>query len=124
MKLQLASQPGLLVFTGYGAGYVTISKQRHERSLVLLPDRIIEDEWQPASFEALHARHFAFLAELGTEIVLLGTGNTLRFPPPAMTECMRTAGIGLEIMDTRAACRTYNILVGESRSVAAAILLT
>ena len=124
MKLQLASQPGLLVFTGYGAGYVAISQQRYERSLVLMPDRVIEDAWQPDGFNDLTARHFEFLATLATEIVLLGTGDTLRFPPPALTACLRTARIGLEIMDTRAACRTYNILVAESRSVAAAILLS
>jgi uncharacterized protein len=62
------------------------------------------------------------LLELGTEIILLGTGNRLRFPPGPLMRPFAPAGIGLEIMDLKAACRTYNILAAEGRKVAAALL--
>ena len=69
------------------------------------------------------AGDFKFLLALEPEIVLLGTGATLRFPRPALSHCLTQAHIGLEVMDTAAACRTYNILVAEGRRVLAALLL-
>ncbi len=122
MKLQLATQTGQNLFTGYGAGYVMVNKEPYRHSLVVAPQRIIED-WRVASFDELEARHFEFLQSLGMEILLLGTGATLRFPLPALTRCLAAAGVGLEVMDTSAACRTYNILVAESRNVAAAVIV-
>ncbi|MGH8736206.1 MAG: Mth938-like domain-containing protein [Burkholderiales bacterium] len=108
------------MFTGYGEGYVLINGARHERSLIVAPDRLIE--WDAASFEALREEHFAALAALAPEIVLLGTGPRLRFPHPRLTRALALARIGLEVMDVNAACRTYNILVSEDRRVAAALL--
>ena len=122
MKLQLDSPTGQNVFTGYGSGYVKVNGQRYERSLVVTPERIIED-WPASHFEHLAASHFEFLLALKPEIVLLGTGAMLRFPSPALSRCLTAARIGLEVMDTNAACRTYNILAAEGRNVAAAILL-
>ena len=78
--------------------------------------------WEAASFEALSEEHFAGLAALAPEIVLLGTGPRLRFPHPRLTRPLTGARIGLEVMDLNAACRTYNILVSEDRRVAAALL--
>ncbi|MBI2225497.1 MAG: hypothetical protein HYU44_11240, partial [Betaproteobacteria bacterium] len=71
----------------------------------------------------LAASHFEFLLALKPEIVLLGTGAMLRFPSPALSRCLTEAHVGLEVMDTNAACRTYNILAAEGRNVAIAILL-
>ena len=122
MKLHLASQTGLNLFTGYGTGYVMLIQQRHQHSLVVMPQRAIEP-WAPADFDQLEAAHFEFLLGFNPEIVLLGTGAKLRFPPPAMTRCLSARNIGLEVMDTGAACRTYNILTSEGRNTAAAILL-
>jgi uncharacterized protein len=81
------------------------------------------EAWAPARFEALAAEHFAPLAEREIEIVLLGTGNRLRFPRPEVTRPLIEARIGVEVMDVQAACRTYNILMAEGRKVAAALVL-
>ena len=122
MKLHLSGSSGLNTFTAYGPGYVDVNGRRHERSLVVLPDRVVAD-WPAPSFEALAAEHLAALLGHAPEIVLLGTGAVLRFPRPEITRPLVEARIGLEVMDVQAACRTYNILVAESRRVAAALLL-
>ena len=122
MKLH-ASVPGAAnTFTGYGAGYVMVNGERRDSSLVVMADRI--EAWRPEAFEGLSAEDFAFLRQLGVEIILLGTGPRQRFPHPRLTRALAEAGIGLEVMDMQAACRTYNILVAEERKVAAALLFT
>ena len=122
MKLHAAGPSGLNAFTAYGDDYVEINGQRRRENLVVLPDRIID--WPARSFDALTREDFAFLQSMRAEILLLGTGARQRFPHPALTEPLARSGIGLEVMDVRAACRTYNILVAEERKVAAALLLT
>ena len=97
-----------------------VNGQRRETSVVVLPDRV--ENWPAASFDALTADDFSFLKALNAEIVLLGTGARQRFPHPRLTAALAQAGIGLEVMDVQAACRTYNILVAEERKVAAALL--
>jgi uncharacterized protein len=109
------------MFTGYGDGYVLVNGQRVERSVVVLPDRILAD-WPAGRFDDLAPEHFSMLAGLGLEIVLLGTGKRLRFPPPEVLRPLTGTGLGVEVMDIQAACRTYNILVAEARKVAAALL--
>jgi len=121
LKLHLTNISGINLFTGYGEGYVMINQQRHEQSLVVLRDRLVTD-WQPAGFDDLDAGDFALLADLKPEIVLLGTGERLRFPRPELTRALIEARIGLEVMDIQAACRTYNFLAAEERKVAAALL--
>jgi uncharacterized protein len=79
-------------------------------------------DWNAPSFAGLQATHLARLTSLQCEIVLLGTGPTLRFLHPAMLQPLAAQRIGLEVMDLQAACRTYNILVAEGRKVAAALL--
>ena len=123
LKLHLSKISGINTFTGYGEGYVMVNRQRYERSMVVLPDRILTD-WQPAGFDMLQAADFDRLAELAPEIVLLGTGARLRFPRPELTRALIDAHIGLEVMDLQAACRTYNILAAEDRKVAAALLFS
>ena len=123
MKLHLTNISGINLFTGYGEGYVMVNKQRHEQSLVVLRDRVLTD-WPPAGFDDLDAGDFALLAELKPEIVLLGTGERLRFPRPELTRALMEARIGLEVMDIQAACRTYNFLAAEERKVAAALLFS
>ncbi|MCU0898403.1 MAG: Mth938-like domain-containing protein [Burkholderiales bacterium] len=122
MKLHLEGPTSQNVFSGYGPGYVSVNGTRHERSVVVLADRLIVD-WAPASVEALAAAHLAPLAELDVEVLLLGTGEKLRFPAPEVTRPIVAARIGLEVMDVPAAARTYNILIAEGRRVAAALLL-
>ena len=121
MKLHPTGQSGVNTITGYGAGYVMVNGERRESSLVVLPERTID--WQDKRFDTLEAEDFTFLAGLEAEIVLLGTGARQRFPHPRLTAELAKAGIGLEVMDLQAACRTYNILVAEERKVAAALLI-
>lgn len=120
MKLHASARTHLNAFTGYGEGYVQLNGERRDTSLIVLPERVLE--WEPQSFAALAEAHFALLADLKPEVVLLGTGSRLRFPHPRLTAPLARAGIGLEVMDVQAACRTYNILMAEERRVAAALV--
>ena len=122
MKLHLSGQTADNLFTGYGVGYVAVNQARYEKSLVVLPDRIIEGSL-PAAVADLTRGHFEFLLGLHPEIVLLGTGERLSFPAPELSRCLAAAGVGLESMSTSAACRTYNILTAEGRRVLAAVLI-
>lgn len=122
VKLHLSGSIEHNMFTGYGAGYVVVNQTRYERSMIVLPDRII-DPWEAGKFEQLTTAHFQFLLSLQPEMVLFGTGATLRFPHPRLTRDLVESGIGVEVMDTAAACRTYNILSAEERRVAAALLI-
>ncbi|MDA8224907.1 MAG: Mth938-like domain-containing protein [Betaproteobacteria bacterium] len=122
MKFHLNQAEGLNLFTGYGDGHVFVNQQRHdETSLVVTPEDILRD-WCDAGYEQLSPAHFAILRDLHPEVALLGTGTQQRFPHPRLTAPLIDAGIGLEVMDTRAACRTYNILAAEGRRVAIALL--
>ena len=122
MKLKLAQAQGQNTFTAYGEGYVSVNAVRHLGNLVVLPDRLIT-EWTQASFETLSTSDFELLAALDAEIILLGTGAQLRFPRAELLQPLIKAQIGLEVMDSQAACRTYNVLAGEGRKVAAALIL-
>ena len=121
MKLHASGPSGVNTITGYGEGYVVVNGERRSSNVVVLPDRI--EAWSVKGFEDLSADDFAFLGNLNVEIVLLGTGPRQRFPHPRLTAALAQSGIGLEVMDVQAACRTYNILVAEERKVAAALLL-
>jgi uncharacterized protein len=122
VKLHLNSADGYYLFTGYGDDHVLVNGQRLDFGLVLGPNLLDRESFVSVSFETLEARHFAHLAGLESEIVLLGTGSRLRFPHPSLTRPLIEARIGLEVMDTGSACRTYNILAGEGRKVVVAIL--
>ena len=123
MKLHLTNADGNNLITGYEQGWIAINKQRHTDNLILLPNQIIEP-WQPKDFEGINAEHIAQIAALKPEVVLLGTGANHKFIHPKLTTALTDLGISLECMNTAAACRTYNILMGEGRNVAAALLLT
>jgi uncharacterized protein len=120
VKLHVSAPGARNAITGYGEGYVLVNSQRHESSLIVMPDQVLP--WDVAGFEALSAEHFSSLRNLQPEILLLGTGPKQRFPHPRLTAPLAAAGIGVEVMDLKAACRTYNILVAEERKVAAALL--
>jgi uncharacterized protein len=119
MKLQLEQAAGRHVFTSSGRGYVAVNHTRHEHPLLVMGD--VLQPWKATAFEALAAEHVTELLAWDAEIVLLGTGATLRFPERALTAPLSAAGVGLEIMDTRAACRTFNVLTAEGRRVLAAV---
>ena len=122
MKFEREQADGKNSFTGYGAGYVEINRARHTASLVVSGERLVTD-WPVESVGGLAADHMAAIVELRPEIVLLGTGNSFHFPDPALLAPLYKAGIGVEVMDTPAACRTYNILLSEGRNVLAAVIV-
>ena len=121
MKLHLDNPSSRNLVTGYGPGYVAINHREYRSSLILLPSRI--ESWSPDGFEALAESDFEAILALAPEILLLGTGLRQRFPKPALLRPLIEAGIGHEIMDLPAACRTFNILMAEGRNVAAALLI-
>ena len=120
MKLHLDGSAGLNVFTAYAQGCVFVNGARHASNMIVMPERILP--WGAAGFAQLALEDFEALSRLPLEVVLLGTGERLRFPHPRLTQPLAAARIGLEVMDVAAACRTYNILMAESRKVAAALL--
>ncbi|MCP5250373.1 MAG: Mth938-like domain-containing protein [Nitrosomonas sp.] len=122
MKLHLAHFGQQNIFSGYGDGYVMINQIRHEKNMIVFPDQLIE-HWPVASVAALSHEHFDEILARKPEIILLGTGAQLRFPDYTLMARILQTRTGFEVMDTQAACRTYNILVEEGRQVAAAIIL-
>ncbi len=122
MHIQLETGGNANLIRTYGPGQIVVNDQRYGASLIVLPERVFPD-WPPRSFQELAPEHMQTLAVLDQEVVLIGTGRRLRFPSAELLAPMAQAGIGWEIMDTGAACRTYNILVSEGRKVAAALLM-
>lgn len=121
MKLHRNTFAGNLILA-YGTDHVLVNERRITASLVLTPERMLED-WGQGGFAALSASSFEAILDLDPELVVLGTGARQRFPSPALLRPLIDARIGCEVMDTGAACRTYNILAAEGRRVAAALLL-
>ncbi len=121
MKIVLETGGGQNLIRAYRPGAVTINQLTYTRSLIVTPERI--EPWEPASFAELVRAHFETLEMLKPEVVLLGTGARLRMPAGETTRPLTDARIGLEVMDTGAACRTYNILMSEGRRVVAALLM-
>ena len=121
MKLHATAPGARNAFSGYGEGYVLVNGERHESSVIVTPERVLP--WSAPAFDALGEPDFEAFHGLGLEILLIGTGPTQRFPHPRLTRALMEKRIGVEVMDTQAACRTYNILIAEGRRVAAAILL-
>jgi uncharacterized protein len=106
----------------YGASEITISGNVYRENLIVMPDRLIP-EWRPNRFEELNQEDFSQLAALAPEIVVLGTGSRQQFPDHELIRPLVDQQIGLEVMATDAACRTYNILMSEGRRVAAALMM-
>lgn len=122
MKFILDNAGGGYIIQRYEAGQIVIDQAVYEESLILLPNRVITD-WSPSAVPELKAEDFSRLADLEPEIVILGTGARQQFPHPSLTQPLMEKRIGLEVMDTPAACRTYNILMAEGRRVAAALFM-
>ena len=122
MKMALDDSGAPNVVRSYEPGRVQIRDTVHQRSLIALPDRLHAD-WEPATADALRATHFAPLLDASVEVVILGTGERQVFPDPAVFMTLMDLGIGFEVMDNGAACRTYNILLGEGRRAALALII-
>jgi uncharacterized protein len=122
LKLHQDSSAALNSVTAYGADYVEINLVRHSGSILVLPQAPVIP-WPVSSFDQLSAEHFLMLIDSAPEVVVFGSGERLRFPHPRLTAALTAKRIGVETMDFKAACRTYNILMAEGRKVAAALLI-
>ncbi|MDX1604961.1 MAG: Mth938-like domain-containing protein [Candidatus Competibacterales bacterium] len=121
MKLSLDHNDQDYIIHGYQDGAVRVNQQRIDHSVLVGAGQI--ESWPPTDFEALAPEHFEAIADLEPELVLLGTGARQRFPHPRLTRALVERGIGVESMDTGAACRTFNIVAAEGRRVIAALLM-
>lgn len=129
MKFQPESAEGVNAITrhehpreGQGIARVWVGQTPFEHS-VLVPWTGAVQPWQRQGFAALAAADFQQIAALAPEVVIFGSGARLRFVAPGLMRALIERGIGIETMDTAAACRTYNVLVAERRAVVAALLL-
>ena len=121
MKLSAESGSGNVI-RSFRPGELRLAEQTFKSHVILSASEIIQD-WKPAAFPELSIADFEPAIALSPEIILFGTGEQQRFPDNAlMTEIMRQ-GIAFEVMDTAAACRTFNVLVSEFREVVAALLV-
>ena len=111
-----------LVIRRVSGSSILINDQEHATSIALTPDELL-GEWPAAAVTELDEEHFGTVLASGPEIVLLGTGPTNIFPPRELTFAFARKGIGLEVMDTAAAARTFNVLANEGRRVAAVLYL-
>lgn len=108
--------------TRFETGRIRINADWHETSVVL-GSETLNPEWGPKSFEELTAEHMTMLLALEPEVVLIGTGERQHFLSRELMLPLLTKGIGVECMDTAAACRTFNILVAEERRVVAGLIV-
>ncbi|MCH8180596.1 MAG: Mth938-like domain-containing protein [Proteobacteria bacterium] len=122
MKLHADSAEGVNLIQAYTRTSVSVNGQTYTRS-ILVPATGPMIEWAATSLADLQESHFDAVVQAAPEVLILGTGASLRFPKPAVLRALMAARIGVETMDTAAACRTYNILVAEGRRVMAALLI-
>ena len=121
MKFTQQRQEGVNLIRRYGADFIVVGEHEVRASCIVGANLLTP--WAPRSVEELTAESFTPLFELTPELVVLATGATQRFPRAALRAEFATRRIGLEVMEMGAACRTYNVLVGEERRVLAAVLL-
>ena len=122
MSLTLDENDALYQIRAYRPGLIQVNEQTFRQSILITADILI-DHWPPQSLDALTAEHLALAAEKRPTILLIGTGSTLIFPPIALYGHLINQGISVEIMNTHAACQTYNILASEGRSVMAGLII-
>jgi len=122
VKLQSDPHSGANTITGYGDGYIEINKIPYSHAVLLSSDGEIL-EWAVKSFDELSPADFTQMASLKPELIIIGTGKRQRFPKPELLKTLIDAKLGFEVMDSQAACRTYNILVGEGRQVLLALIV-
>lgn len=121
MKITLQAGTAVNLVRGYAPGELRIGETTVRTSSLLSANTL--SEWRPRTLNDVTLADFAPALALDPEILLLGSGSRQRFPDPAILADMLGRRIGFEVMDTPAACRTYNILVAEDRRVVAALLL-
>lgn len=123
MKLHADNAEGVNLIHAYTRSSVSVNGEAHTRSILVPPTGAVIG-WPVSTLEDLSEAHFEAVIEARPEVLILGTGPTLRFAHPGLLRRLMAVRIGVETMDTAAACRTFNILVAEGRQVMAALLIT
>lgn len=122
MKLHSDPQSSQNTITGYGIGFLEVNQTPYSHALIVQPEGEVL-AWLVEEIQDLSEDHFSMISALLPELVIVGTGKKQVFLNPKILQPLIKAKIGFEMMDSQAACRTYNILMGEGRKVLAAILL-
>lgn len=122
MRFTLDHHPTANLVTHVGPEGIRVGERRISRSVILSAGELIAD-WPVDAVDMLDEESLAPALALDPEILILGTGERIRFPASALYALLGSRGVGLEVMDTAAACRTYNLLVNEDRPVVAALIL-
>ncbi len=122
MGLDLDENRAKYQIRAYKPGNIQVNELTYSHSIVVSPDKLI-DHWRPQHISELTRTDLEIISELSPAILLIGTGSTLEFPPLDVYGDLINEGIGIEVMDTSAACRTYNALTAENRNVAAALII-
>jgi len=122
MKFAEADTEGGHLILGYEPGRIVVDGRSYNDGLIVSPERIVTG-WGPESAADLAEEHFEALIELDPQVIILGTGPHQVFPDPRVFLAAMQRGLEVEIMDTGAACRTYNILMAEGRRVAAGLIM-
>jgi uncharacterized protein len=122
MKLHASTTKQYQTVTGYDDAGVEINAERFAFSLIVMPEAAPRP-WNVPNFESLTAAHFERIEEDKPDVVILGTGDTQRFVHPRLIASLSARHIGVESMDSKAACRTYNVLMGEGRKVTLALII-
>ncbi len=121
MSLTLDNSSAKFQIRSYTAGTIMINDQTLHASVIVTPQQILP--WPPQKFDDLTSEHFLSIIKLEPAILLIGTGERLQFPSTEIYGELMNHGIGVEFMDTSAACRTFNALAAEDRNVIAALLI-
>jgi len=122
MKFAQERQDEGYVITSYDDDTVSINGKPFVNSLIISSQRL-DENWNLSAIEMLAATHIEEILAFNPELIIIGTGNKLKFPPVESYSAAISHGIGIDFMDTRAACRTYNILMSENRNIVAGLIL-
>jgi uncharacterized protein len=121
MQLNLDNSNAQYQITRYELGHVTVNGQDYTKSILLMADHL--SEWPVHNISQLQQSELLALLELHPDVILIGTGDKLIFPPDELLQTIKSHGVGIEVMNTPAACRTYTVLIAEGRRVLAALML-
>jgi len=122
MSLNLDENSATYQIRAYQPGLIQVNDQMFSTSIIITPDKLI-NSWSPQNIDELNREDLADVIALRPSILLIGTGHELQFPDLKIYGDLINYGIGVEIMNTHAACRTYNVLTSEGRNVAAALII-
>lgn len=124
MKIALDNEYQGYAVRRYDEGRVTLNDGRSIATSLILTTDQVRDDWRPGTFDDLRREDFEIFGELAPQVAILGTGRRQRFPTRDILRYFAARGLSLDVMDTAAACRTFNVLVGEGRHVVMGLLMT